>query len=764
MTDTWLRVETDKPSRYLAPSHCPPASLEGIDKMFEAPFRLRSICCAAAGHATSESRQLVAVHKFASEEGLGTVSVSCGGVGASPTHLHHLVVFAMQALRSTSAKGASELLDSLVTRTSDSTNSTDDRPSPAPKTSKKTQNAAKFLSPGFFAIDDAIESSSSARCPPTARRPPTFWELQKCNVHCFVTTTAGIPLHPLYCMLLASSDWSMLRDGASVLSGGEWLLASPADFSSQASSPSPPRTSAVLTQKVMEAQRVYRGVVLAVAKLLSGAFSSHPSFSSPTAAIAALTEAPAKQIAFFAAYNVSGVVLSNKSFVTHTTQWEKLLLSSMAMDALLIKSKCLDTTIDAFADKAIRVTGEFPLRLSRSPTKGTVASVVLVSVGSALTVAVGLYEEARGGLKASAFSRFVREAVQESTADLTSHLYRNLCAEQTDVSLQAGSADVRRVAEPAVAPVFPGLHGRGSAALTTHVAVCTAQPDDALAVKLLHDLSSSDDDGETETMCGSCVGPSRKETKQKEAASEKRVSMLLQDTPESLLCRYSARLLKLEETFLSSLRAGGVETLHCLVKCGDSCSDRDDEGDGVLHQLQHPSFQAFQCSWWTHMALQGPPVLRHCGLGSLRPSAALLLLSDTNDFVVNAIHAEVPLQHCTLSVIEPNALWVSAQTPPASPSHALMAFTCGKNRAIHGEPASAVATTCAFVVENNSVSLADDYTEALQAGFQCPTDKRPGFVQDANVWKLLKCVEFHMSTLVSNVLAMQRRLVSDSGP
>jgi hypothetical protein len=607
MTATWLRVETDRPSRLQAPSHAPPPSIEGMDRLFEAPLALRKVAISAA--------EDIHLFQFPNEDRMGTVRVTCGGRSLDAWDAQTLSTFAVNSLRLSSTKGAGLLLDSCTTRT----------PGDDDDAREKHHRAAASSSPNaetHLTDFKRWQDHSSRRLPlkeqlhcsqsnaGKVESSLLFWEARKPIIHRFASSSGAVPIHPFLCII---ERRRILPVGSALIVGQGWMIHSAATagevpLSNTATPSILQRTPSNIASLVPHKQafrgvlQLYRGIFYTMARLLAEAFPRNPLFSTTKDAVEALTNASMNtsdavsdasgNVFFFAVFNLDGLVLASRSFVQFTSQWEKVLIASLAIDQLIPKAASFDVDVNKDASSAVRIV-EVPLKMCRLSGQRAV-DVVVVSVGSALSMVFALLPSHAGGIKGAALTDALRIKLCSKTqaSAYQRHCQRNAQGGSTQTSSQ-GPEDEH-------VPLFPGLHGRGTGSLRKHIEVCTVEPDNVASSKLLDEMSSSDDESEDNTFCGCTVAGKDSTPPLGESSSERAVSVTSQDILEALVVRYAAKCRKLEERCLAPLIVkGGCVAFRASLQ-SDAIASAVPSLLERQRQLHHVGFHAFEVSLWRY--------------------------------------------------------------------------------------------------------------------------------------------------------------------
>ncbi|CUF50862.1 Hypothetical protein, putative [Bodo saltans] len=766
MTATWLRVETDRPSRLQAPSHAPPPQVEGMDRLFEAPLALRRVAMS-----TTEDIHLF---QFPNEDRMGTVRVTCGGRSLDTWDAQTISTFAVNALRLSSTKGAGLLLDSCTTRTPVDDNEMTHHQRRYSRTvsssSFSSQNAEKYLNDYQRWHDQSLERlplQEQVQTNHTINRhhigdhqqqqEPTsllFWETRKPSIHRFASSSGTVPLHPFLCILERRRS---LPVGAVFIVGQSWMIHSAATAADDVTTPltatpsvlqrTPANIASLAPHKehFLSVLQLNRGVFFTMARCLAEAFPRSPLFSTTKDAVETLTNASMNtsdavpdasgSVFFFSVFNLGGLVLASRSFVEFTSQWEKVLISSLAMDQLIPKAASFDADVNKDAGSAVRIV-EVPLKMCRLSGQRAV-DLVVVTVGSALSMVFALLPTPASGVKGAALADALRSKVCSKTP---SPVYNGFCQRN---ARGEGIQPTRATTDEEHVPLFPGLHGRGTGSLHKHIDVCTVEPDNVGSSKLLDELSSSDDESEDSVFCGCTVAGKGSSPAFGEASSERVLSATSQDILEALIVRSAAKFMKLEERCVAPLVVkGGCVAFHATLQSDSpllaaAASTLVLERQRQLHQV---SYHAFEVSLWRY----AHSFSEHRGIASITHAAAKESQTAMESFrrCQGAGAAWEP--HFSYSTVRGNH---HQRIPTTLVQHAKQVLPLTET--------CAVLTVSTALDEKAVATHMEPSNEAHRTGFSVSTKSAPyGVAQES--WRALRSFSSLSEAVMEGCLALQR--------
>jgi hypothetical protein len=481
--------------------------LEGMDKMAGVPMHLRSMKVSTP---CSDSID-VSIHQHHGESRLGTIHITCGGQSMSAESSAYMTAYAIEALRVTTSAGAQVFLDAICSR---------------------------ICAPQKMELAEVIENDGLSECrggdvnlrflpqwetlvaPRLTIRPtrPLPAELQKGSQLNFLTVFGSVPVSMAFCHVRAA----VVEDGGTP---GAPAVTHPSMNLSRAQ-----QANCAL------AQRAVASALRVLGHLLSCAFSWLGGYKQAIESIVA----PQSPLSFFAGLTPSGLLFADDRFLAATTHWERMILCSTALDALVVKSHQVDGA------NAIRVV-DMPVkwRVDESQT-----NMVFVAIGDSLCYAL-CFRHAKPipehRMSAEAFVSFVRD---------------NVAAHETAFRRDLGQP-VEESQE--ASPIFRGAHSQPDPRRYVFLA-CSSSFRSTEYSSLLDELSTSEDDHRSDGCCrlwSSCL----RDTKTDGAPVTRRSILLSRLEVGPLLCRCAARVARAEQRFFYAAHGVG---LHSFVFCEKS--------------------------------------------------------------------------------------------------------------------------------------------------------------------------------------------------
>ena len=549
----WIRVDTDRPSRLQAPSSHSAAqrSLEGIDKLFQAPLNMRGISTTAPSSAESSvALHNAVVFNFPNEEKLGTVAVACGGEHATDAACAAVAMTALTCMRSCNSQTAQAVCDFLcqtnegVSEEAEITSTALDdeadglvRIQAAAETTTKNRS---FLPGGAsssipVAVSSKLMTSANSRSvvAATATNPGTADALKfrksegvtsARRLVGHLLTFGTVPLSCIFCSwVVSNSAPNGVSPAALLTSPSLSALKNDIKGSGEQSLVKQLALKRTLSQSSLHMNRLWHHIqssIAAASGVASGGGFDERLLLGPTC--------PSTH--FGAVFSSTGLAASSQHFFDVTTHWERLVLSAIAMEHLLLDPQ--------HQSEVIRST-EQPFRLSSSKA---VAQLVVVSVGRCLSFVVAFRFAKKSPLlpiecpvAASDYVRVVASAARDVSSKRTS-----------------GESEAHHAAATAeqAPPVLDAMLSRSGqhARVGKYKAACT---DLQLAGIGGSVITSSDEEDDT-TMCGCVTRGGSSQQKQK----KKRETALAAESTLPFgfaLCKYSVKIRRAETSLFSDL-------------------------------------------------------------------------------------------------------------------------------------------------------------------------------------------------------------------
>jgi hypothetical protein len=552
----WIRLETDRPSRLLAPSRAPPPCMEGIDKLFQPPLNVRSISTTAPTDCSvgpPYCAQNTTIFSFPNEERLGTVSVACGGELVPGEACAAAALTALCCMRSCNSQAAQAVCDFLCVLPSELNDEAsnaravafDDEEDgystrraheaayqahPLPATNNRS-----FL-PGVGAASKREnERLSSAAGPHRSRCVESAGAARKLLSH-LITFAGAVPLSSVFC------TWSSSQlPGESAASAVRNLQSPSLDALRQGRASK--EASALLKESAL--QRKLIRASLSVDRLwrhlcMSLLAASNSSAEGPGNALGPFC--PATH--FGAVFSSTGLVAASEHFFAVTTHWERVVLAALVSDTLLSRIPSSD----------IRCT-EQPFRLS---VPNTVSQLVVVTVGKCLSLVI-----------AFRFAKKTHQVPPDCPAVASD--YARFIASTSDDGRSGGAGDGSKP------PVLDAMLGRAKLQ-TRGGKYASACGDLQLAGSGGMPITSSDDDNDDGASCGCITADSKQKKRRREASYQSEMALPF----GFALCKYAVKIRRAETGLLANLcRADAVHSLSAHVATQSSvpwtvrCAARD---------------------------------------------------------------------------------------------------------------------------------------------------------------------------------------------